>query len=68
MSDIIERKQKLFDVMDGYAVLLDRWHEESRKAELMSARKAIQRGRYHIALIGSVSRGKSTLLNALLGD
>jgi GTPase SAR1 family protein len=68
MADIIERKQKLFDVMDGYAVLLDRWNDKSRKSELVSARSAIQRGRYQLALIGFVKRGKSTLLNALLGD
>jgi GTPase Era involved in 16S rRNA processing len=68
MADIIERKQKLFDVMDGYTVLLERWNDKSRKSELVSARSAIQRGRYQLALIGFVKRGKSTLLNALLGD
>ena len=68
MADIIERKRKLFGVMDGYAALLGRWNEENRKAEIVFARKAIERGRYQIALIGFLSRGKSTLLNALLGD
>jgi predicted GTPase len=68
MADIIEQKQKLFEVMDGYAALLERWGNESRKEDIISSRKKIQRGRYHIALIGSVSRGKSTLLNAMLGD
>jgi GTPase Era involved in 16S rRNA processing len=68
MADIIERKRKLFEVVDGYAALLERWGDKSRKENLISIQKAVQRGRYHIALIGSVSRGKSTLLNALLGD
>jgi BMFP domain-containing protein YqiC/GTP-binding protein EngB required for normal cell division len=68
MADIIERKQKLFGVIDGYAALLDRWGDASRKADLISERKAVQRRRYYIALIGFIQRGKSTLLNALLGD
>jgi GTPase Era involved in 16S rRNA processing len=70
MADIIERKQKLFEVVDGYAALLEHWgeNEKNRKEALISMRKVVERGRYHIALIGSVKRGKSTLLNALLGD
>ncbi|MDR2194476.1 MAG: dynamin family protein [Treponema sp.] len=68
MANLVERKQKLINVMDRYGVILDRWGNSERKAALLTARNAIEQGRYQIALIGYVKRGKSTLLNALLGD
>ena len=68
MSDLDARKQKLFTIMDGYAGFLERRKDEKREMELLSQRKNAERTRYHIAIIGSGNRGKSTLLNALLGN
>lgn len=70
METFIERKQKLCAIIDGYAALLDRLggKYKTRKEEILSLRKNILKERYHIGLIGFVKRGKSTLLNALLGN
>ena len=71
METLAERKDKLFKVIDGYTAFLDRMdgkEYKNRKAALLSERSKIQRDRYQIALIGHAKRGKSTLLNALLGD
>jgi GTP-binding protein EngB required for normal cell division len=68
MANLVERKQNLITVMERYGVVLDRWDNKERKKALLSTRDAIEWGRYQIALIGYTKRGKSTLLNALLGD
>ncbi|MHC6203059.1 dynamin family protein [Breznakiellaceae bacterium SP9] len=68
MADLKEQKQKLVAVMDGYAALLERWGRKSEREELAALKKHIEKGRYQIALIGFVKRGKSTLLNALIGS
>jgi len=70
MATLVEKKQKLCGIIDGYTGLLDSSGGEYKalKADLLSLRGLIQRERYHIGLIGFMKRGKSTLLNALLGD
>ena len=71
METLAEKKEKLFGVIDGYIGFLDRLggsEYKKRKEDLLSERSKIQRDRYQIALIGYAKRGKSTLLNALLGD
>jgi len=61
-------KERLCSIIDGYTNFLGQ-HDNKGLAEYFGAKKeAVQRGRYQIALIGYVSRGKSTLLNALLGS
>jgi GTPase SAR1 family protein len=66
--NLSERKQQLLKIMDGYQTLLERWADNVRSKDLCSIKSRIESGRYQIALIGSVKRGKSTLLNALLGN
>ena len=70
MSTFSERKQKLCGIIDGYTDLCDRLGGEyiTRKKEILDLRKNTQKERYQIGLIGFVKRGKSTLLNALLGN
>jgi ribosome-interacting GTPase 1 len=68
METLVEKKQKLFEVIDGYTALLDGWGNKKLKEDLWVERKHIEDGRYQMALIGYVKRGKSTLLNALLGS
>ena len=72
MKTFVERKQKLCEIINGYTALCDRLGGEykeykTRKEEMLSLGKAIQRERYYIGLIGFLKRGKSTLLNAMLG-
>ena len=71
MESLEERKQKLFFIIDGYVALLGRQdsnENKNRKEELLAQKGAIQWDRYQIALIGHGNRGKSTLLNAMLGE
>jgi len=71
MENLVERKQKLFSIIDGYAAYLERQKSGDlikRGKELLGQKKIIDRDRYHIALIGYTNRGKSTLLNAMLGN
>ncbi|MCL1992371.1 MAG: dynamin family protein [Spirochaetes bacterium] len=66
-----ERKQALGKIVGDYSALLGRQKSkeyQERGKELQARLKGIQEDRYQIALIGFVNRGKSTLLNALLGD
>jgi GTPase SAR1 family protein len=65
--ELVERKKRLFEIMDAYGTVLERWNDK-RKDEMISIRNTISRERYQIGLIGFVKRGKSTLLNALLGS
>jgi uncharacterized membrane-anchored protein YhcB (DUF1043 family) len=67
--DTLERKQKFYGIIDGYSNLLEcsDGNVELTKS-LRSMRDAIRIDRYHIGLIGFMKRGKSTLLNALLGE
>jgi hypothetical protein len=50
------------------AALADELGSERVKAEALSLAERIAEGRFYIACIGQFKRGKSTLLNALLGD
>ena len=71
MKNLVEKKQELYPIIDGYAAFLERQKSEEynkRGKEFLDQKKIIDLDRYHIALIGYVNRGKSTLLNALLGD
>ena len=71
MKNYAERKQELFPIIDGYATFLKRQKSDEYTKlgeELLKQKKVISRDRYYIALIGFVNRGKSTILNTLLGD
>lgn len=60
LPDILNEERRRFLTMDSrYAI-----HAE-RLGEL---EKRLASGRFHLAVLGQVKRGKSTLLNALLGE
>jgi len=71
MKTLEERKQAVYKIIDAYGSLLERQKSkeyQERRETLIVSRKNIEKERYQIALIGFIKRGKSTLLNALLGD
>ena len=70
MVNLKERKQQLFSIIDNYDAFLGRQEGEDyekRAQDLAAQKESINRDRYEIALIGFQKRGKSTLLNSLLG-
>jgi GTP-binding protein EngB required for normal cell division len=54
------------DAIGCLEVLGDTFSEEQKK--LSELRTRLQEGRFHLAILGQFKRGKSTLLNALVGD
>ena len=54
------------DIIDSLEALEGRFAEE--KGKLHELRTRLQEGRFHLAILGQFKRGKSTLLNALVGD
>ena len=71
MENLVERKQKLFSIINGYTAFLERQKSDEykkRAEDMLSRKKQVERDRYHIALVGFAKRGKSTLLNVLLGN
>jgi len=56
---------------DGFfriADLANECKEERIKEQALSAAERITQGRFYVACVGQVKRGKSTLLNALMGE
>ena len=71
MKASAKKKERLFSIIDGYVAFLGRqkWSDyEKRTQDLAAQKEFINRDRCHVALVGFVKRGKSTLLNALLGN
>jgi len=71
MESLVERRKTLSGIISNYINLLnaqkgEEYHERNQR--LLDFLKEIERDRYEIALIGHVKRGKSTIINALLGD
>lgn len=54
------------DAIGCLEVLGDTFSEDQKK--LSELRTRLQEGRFHLAILGQFKRGKSTLLNALVGD
>ncbi|MDO9035828.1 MAG: dynamin family protein [Methanoregula sp.] len=60
LPEILKTERRRFEDMDSrYAVHAKRLDE---------LEKRLSQGRFHLAVLGQVKRGKSTLLNALLGE
>jgi len=60
LPEILKTERRRFEDMDSrYAVHANRLDE---------LEKRLSQGRFHLAVLGQVKRGKSTLLNALLGE
>ena len=71
ITSLTEKREGLFSIMDNYKAFFERQENDGQKERakaLDSLKKAVNRDRCHIALVGLVKNGKSTLLNALLGD
>ncbi|MDR0465360.1 MAG: dynamin family protein [Treponema sp.] len=69
MNNLPETKKRFYPIIEGYVNFLERkGSKDELKKYFITQREVIKRDRYQIALIGHVSRGKSTLLNALLGQ
>ena len=63
----IESVKAVFDETIGCLGILDGTFSEEQK-QLRGLRERLQEGRFHLAILGQFKRGKSTLLNALVGD
>ena len=60
LAEILKTERRRFETMDArYAVHSERLDE---------LEKRLSEGRFHLAVLGQVKRGKSTLINALLGE
>lgn len=60
LPEILKSERRRFETMDSrYAIHAQRLDE---------LEKRLAQGRFHLAVLGQVKRGKSTLLNALLGE
>ena len=60
LPEILKSERRRFETMDSrYAIHAQRLDE---------LEKRLSQGRFHLAVLGQVKRGKSTLLNALLGE
>jgi GTP-binding protein EngB required for normal cell division len=68
MKTLVEKKEAFFSIADAYVPFLERRNSAERKSKVLARRKAIAGARYQMVLVGFVKRGKSTLLNALLGN
>jgi hypothetical protein len=53
--------------LDVIARLAEERGSHALAAEAAEARRTLQRGRFNVAVVGQYKRGKSTLINALLG-
>lgn len=62
-SDLIGRLQRAAGAVAGLGA--DFHHHERRLADLADR---VAEGRFHLAVLGQFKRGKSTLLNALVGE
>jgi GTP-binding protein EngB required for normal cell division len=56
------------DRMLRIAVLADEFKNDQIKEDASSAAERIAEGRFYVACVGQFKRGKSTLLNALMGE
>ena len=60
LAEILKTERRRFEAMDPrYAIHAQRLDE---------LEKRLAQGRFHLAVLGQVKRGKSTLINALLGE
>jgi len=60
LAEILTRERRRFEILDT------RYASHAERLNLLE--KRLMQGRFHLAVLGQVKRGKSTLLNALLGE
>ena len=72
LDDFVRRRQRGADLLDALADALDTLglssEFESQSSYLRSTADRVRQGRFVVLLLGCFSSGKSTLLNALLGQ
>ena len=73
LDDFVRRRQRGADLLDGLADTVEALEEHSSSlatpaAYLRSTAERVRDGRFVVLLLGCFSSGKSTLLNALLGQ
>lgn len=64
---VIDRKQKLRQLVKRQAEVLGRLGNEGRCAQLEETAEDLDRDDFKVLVLGEFKRGKSTLINALLG-
>ncbi len=71
LEQYVRRRNRAADLVDGIAAVLDEIAVPGAtlpSAHLRSTASRVREGRFVVLLLGSFSTGKSTLLNALLGE
>jgi Dynamin family len=68
LSDYQQRRLDLGDMLRALLHLAHRYGDEQREQEIRTLLTRLASGRFQLAVAGQFSRGKSTLMNALLGN
>jgi hypothetical protein len=68
LSDYQQRRLDLADMLRALLHLAHRYGDEQREQDTRALLTRLASGRFQLAVAGQFSRGKSTLMNALLGN
>ena len=68
LADLQRRRLELADTLRAVLPVARRYRDEQREQEIRELLARLAAGRFQLAVVGQFSRGKTTLMNALLGD
>ncbi len=63
-----ERKANVLNLLKKTIVFYTRLNDEEKKSSLTDLYNAVENGKFSIVVVGQFSAGKSTFLNALMGE
>lgn len=67
LAELQRRRLDLADTLRAVLPVIRAYHDEQREQEVRALLARLAAGRFQLAVIGQFSRGKTTLMNALLG-